>query len=82
MRIASIHPQSTTAGLSPNGFRIEVFTAGCKKARDGAPCPGCFNTGLWEGTLYPNIPVDELVTEINGYKNDYVTIVGGERKKG
>lgn len=69
-----------TAGLSPrNNERIELFFAGCKMARDGHPCPGCFNRDLWSDENSIEQSPQEIVDYISQYSdNKYVTIVGGE----
>lgn len=79
LRVASVHPQSTTAGLSPfEDKRTEVFLAGCRMALSGHPCPGCFNVDLWDEKYFPEVSVDDLFCDIKEAGNKFVTIVGGE----
>lgn len=80
IKIFTVNTSSKTAGLSPvDDSRVEIFFSGCKMAREGNPCHGCFNRDLWQDDAY----YDETPkTIINGIKrvtdNKYVTIVGGE----
>jgi len=79
LRVASVHPQSTTAGLSPNeDKRTEVFLAGCRMALSGHPCPGCFNVDLWDEKYFPEVSPEDLLIDVEEAGNKYVTIVGGE----
>lgn len=78
MHVAAVRGNSLTAGLSPTGTRTEVFLAGCKMALSGHPCQGCFNSGLWDSTGWPEVTVDELCDDVLAENNKYVTIVGGE----
>lgn len=79
LKVASIHADSTTAGLSPrDNKRTEVFLAGCKAAMQHHPCPGCFNKDLWDPTWFPEKEVEDIFNEIRNIGNPYVTIVGGE----
>ena len=48
IKIFSAYLHSLTAGLSPHkNERVELFFAGCRMAREGNPCDGCFNQDLW-----------------------------------
>ena len=79
LRVASVRPQSTTAGLSPNeDKRTEVFLAGCRMALSGHPCPGCFNVDLWDPKYFPEVSPAELLEDVKNAGNKYVTVVGGE----
>lgn len=78
MHVAAVRGNSSTAGLSPTGTRTEIFLAGCKMAREGHPCQGCFNSDLWDPVGWPEVTVDELCEDVLAEKNKYVTIVGGE----
>ena len=65
LRVASVRPQSTTAGLSPNeDKRTEVFLAGCRMALSGHPCPGCFNVDLWDPKYFPEVSPAELLEDV------------------
>ena len=72
--------RSKTAGLSPyNDERIELFLAGCRMAREGHPCPGCFNSDLWYDDNCHEQTAEEIVSYIESMTdNKYITIVGGE----
>ena len=79
LRVATIHADSTTAGLSPKqNKRTEVFLAGCKTAMQHHPCPDCFNKDLWDPQWFPEKEVNDVFKEICDIGNPYVTIVGGE----
>ena len=71
---------SKTAGLSPyNDIRVELFLAGCKMAREGHPCPGCFNSPLWDSKGGRSQDISEVIQYIEKMTdNRYITIVGGE----
>lgn len=74
--------KSTTAGLSPTGERVEIFLAGCKMAREGNPCPGCFNKHIWSDKIIHLQETSDVLQYIkNMTENKYITIVGGERMK-
>jgi len=81
LRIFNAKWTSMSAGPSPDGNRrTEIFLAGCKKAADGDPCPGCFNAELWRSEVF-----NAEVTPVECYKqivkyapNKHVTFVGGE----
>lgn len=68
-----------TAGPSPlNNVRTEIFLEGCKKAIEGNPCKGCFNSSTWiHGRSTPQDPV-KVASHIANNCNGYVTIGGGE----
>ena len=74
----SIH--SKTAGLSAsNNERVELFLAGCKMAREGHPCAGCFNSELWNDFKSEEMEVNEVLEYVTKMTdNKYITIVGGE----
>ena len=81
-KLFSINCHSKTAGLSVPEFndeRVEIFFAGCKMAKEGHPCPGCFNSSLWsqEGSIdmTPKQIIDFIQKDT---QNRYITIVGGE----
>lgn len=79
LAVASIHADSSTAGLSPrDNLRTEVFLAGCKLGLRGHPCPDCFNSDLWDPQWFPQVEVEDLVNEIKKIGNPFATIVGGE----
>lgn len=80
IKIYTVRFNSITAGLSPvNNERVEIFFAGCKMAREGNPCPGCFNQELWQGDSYFAETATSICNEIEKTtSNKYVTIVGGE----
>lgn len=71
---------SDQAGPSrDNNKRSEIFMMGCKKARDGKPCEGCFNSVTWnyyDEAHYDNDYVVENIIKNSKTKN--VTFVGGE----
>lgn len=76
-----INWEAMTAGPSPdNNKRVEVFLFGCYKAAKGDPCPGCFNSKLWDSSVaeFSKDPI-ECADKINELApNKYVTIGGGE----
>ena len=81
MVVFTIRPNSKTAGLSPVGdTRTEIFFGGCKMAREGNPCPGCFNSDLWPEHPVGSIEMtaQEIFKNVEEIGNKYVTIVGGE----
>lgn len=79
LSIAAVRKNSVTAGLSPrDNKRTEVFFAGCKMARSGHPCPGCFNVDLWDSKYFPKLNYRAVLHDIEKCKNPYVTLVGGE----
>lgn len=81
MKIFSVNWEATTAGPSPdNNKRTEIFLYGCKKAKQGNECKGCFNKELQdESNCIKNYTVDEMVETIKKFSpNRYITIGGGE----
>lgn len=80
IKIYTVRFNSTTAGLSPvNNERIEIFFTGCKMAREGNPCQGCFNQELWQGDSYFVETAESICDETERTTdNRYITIVGGE----
>ena len=81
LSVFDIKLEATTAGPSPdNNKRTEVFLLGCKKAQQGNPCPGCFNSITWDTSRveFTRDPV-ELAAKLNETTpNKYITIGGGE----
>ena len=86
VKLYDIRWVSHTAGPSPitNEFgpncRIELFFMGCKKAREGNPCPECFNPGLWADKENVRLldPKDMVQHIMKHSDIRYITIVGGE----
>ena len=80
LSVFDIKLEATTAGPSPdNNKRTEVFLLGCKKAQQGNPCPGCFNSITWDTSRveFTRDPV-ELAAFLNEITpNKYITIGGG-----
>ena len=81
LKVFDIRYETFTAGPSPyNNSRTEVFLLGCKKACQGDPCPGCFNSATWDISKaeWGYDPV-ELAAFLNeNTPNKYITIGGGE----
>ena len=83
MLIYDIKWQVYTAGptyKSYNGCRTELFLFGCKKALEGNPCIGCFNSQIWDSSVSKKsyTPL-EVASNINRFAlNRYITIGGGE----
>lgn len=79
--IRDIRWKITTAGPSPlNNNRTELFLLGCKKAMDGNPCKGCFNSSTWDSSKaeFSHNPIS-MAKHINEHApNKYITIGGGE----
>lgn len=71
---------SKSAGPSLDGVRTEIFLAGCRKAEEGNPCPGCFNQEIWKkNDYYGYMSPRECFNHIRRYApGKYVTFVGGE----
>jgi len=73
---------SHTGGPSPydNNARTELFLMGCKKARLGIPCKGCFNQELWADIADARLLNPEsMANHIAKFApNKFITIVGGE----
>lgn len=70
-----------TAGPSPdNNMRTELFLLGCKKAKEGNPCKGCFNSATWDITKAEHSRDPEEIADfiIANAPNKYITIGGGE----
>lgn len=70
-----------TAGPSPyNNERTELFLLGCRKAIEGNPCKGCFNSSTWDNSKAQWSHNIELMAEHinNNAPNKYITIGGGE----
>lgn len=82
LRIFDIKWEVETAGPSPNNKRIEVFLLGCKKAMEGNPCKGCFNSVTWNKNIAEwsrdPIEVANMIIERCDPKHKYITIGGGE----
>lgn len=83
LRIFDIKWEVKTAGPSPNdNKRIEVFLLGCKKAMDGNPCKGCFNSVTWNKSIAEwsrdPIEVADMIIKRCDPDNKYITIGGGE----
>ena len=75
IKIFTVNTSSKTAGLSPaNNERIEIFFAGCKMAREGNPCEGCFNKDLWyDDSFYDETPktiIENIKKEKRGIIQD------------
>lgn len=81
LKVFDIKLEATTAGPSPyNNKRTEVFLLGCKKAKLGNACPGCFNSITWDDSKaeFSHDPI-ELAAKLNEIApNKYITIGGGE----
>jgi organic radical activating enzyme len=81
LRIFNAKWTSLSAGPSPDrNRRTEIFLAGCKKAAEGYPCPGCFNVELWSSEAYvASQSPEEAFQHIKKHApNKYITFVGGE----
>lgn len=81
LKIAYVRWTAKTAGPSPfNNERTELFLLGCKKALEGNPCQGCFNSGTWDASkqkvIDDPIKTAEYINEMS--PNKYITIGGGE----
>lgn len=73
--------RATTAGPSPdNNQRVELFLLGCKKAKKGNPCKGCFNSITWdiEKAEFSRDPIEVADFIAENAPNKYITIGGGE----
>lgn len=72
---------ATTAGPSPyNNERTEMFFLGCRRAMEGNPCNGCFNTATHDDTI-STVTYDPVKAADHTMKyapNKYITIGGGE----
>jgi organic radical activating enzyme len=81
MIIYDIKWETKTAGPSPlEGNRMELFTFGCKRAAEGNPCAGCFNSALWDSSkAEKSYTPQEIADNIKKWaKHKYITIGGGE----
>lgn len=80
MIIYDIKWETKTAGPSPEGNRMELFTFGCKRAVEGNPCAGCFNSALWDNSVAEkSYTPQEIADNIRKWaKHKYITIGGGE----
>lgn len=81
LKIFNVKWTSQSAGPSlDNNKRTEVFLAGCKKAREGRACKGCFNKELWSQDVYYGLctPVEAFENIKKYAPNKYITFVGGE----
>lgn len=81
IKVFDITWSTDTAGPSPyENKRTELFLLGCKRAEEGIPCKGCFNSVIWDSSkaLHSWDP-KELADKINTLApNKYITISGGE----
>lgn len=79
IRLADVRWSVKTAGPSPaDNIRTEIFLEGCKKAIEGSPCKGCFNSSTW---IHGRNPLQDpilVARHIAKNCNGYVTIGGGE----
>lgn len=80
IKLFSVDWSTNTAGPSPlDNKRVEVFFKGCRKAMEGNPCKGCFNTPLWSDEADKTHDPIDMAAHINKYApNKYITIGGGE----
>ena len=81
LKIFDINWRAKTAGPSPlNNERIEIFLLGCKKAAEGRPCPGCFNSITWDANKathsWDPTEVANKIAKTTPVR--YITIGGGE----
>ena len=81
IKIFDIRWNTITAGPSPyNNERTELFLLGCKKAAQGNPCKGCFNSSLWDSSKaefsWDPLEVAKKINELA--PNKYISIGGGE----
>lgn len=70
-----------TAGPSPyDNNRTELFLLGCRKAKQGNPCKGCFNSITWDNSKAQWSHDIKLMAQHinNNAPNKYITIGGGE----
>ena len=80
IRLRDIRWDVKTAGPSPDdNQRVELFLLGCKRAMQGEPCKGCFNSSTWNNNAsWTHDPV-LMAQHINQLApNKYITIGGGE----
>ncbi len=80
IKLFSVTWSTDTAGPSPfNNKRTEVFLKGCKRAREGNPCKGCFNAKLWDDFTEFSYSANEMSKNfVANSPNKYITIGGGE----
>ena len=81
IKIGYVRWIAKTAGPSPfSNERTELFLLGCKKALEGNPCKGCFNSDLWDESKQNIIDDPIKVAEYINIMapNKYITIGGGE----
>ena len=80
LKIFNVYWSSETAGPSPdNNKRTEIFLSGCKKARNGNACKGCFNPDLWYEDYIAEVSPEDLLRQVKKFApNKFITFVGGE----
>lgn len=80
IKLFSVTWSTDTAGPSPfNNKRTEVFLKGCRRAMEGNPCKGCFNTKLWDDFTEFTYSASEIAKNfVRNSPNKYITIGGGE----
>lgn len=81
LKIFNVKWTSKSAGPSlDSNRRTEIFLAGCRKAREGHACPGCFNKELWSKDVYygSDSPAEAFKNIKAHAPNKYITFVGGE----
>lgn len=82
MYIYNVKWEVKTAGPSPhNNNRTELFLLGCKKASEGNPCKGCFNSQMWHIDKEKSIcqtPYEVAKQLFKYMPNPHLTIGGGE----
>ena len=79
LRIHDIKWSTPIAGPGPQGLRTELFLRGCRRARLGAPCEGCFNPAIWSDQVDTKYTVDQAVRQIVRFApSRHITIGGGE----
>jgi organic radical activating enzyme len=81
IKLFDIKWTANTAGPSPyNNERSELFLFGCKKAMEGNPCKGCFNSNTWDNSVVEYTHEPEQMAEhlLKHMPNRYLTIGGGE----
>ena len=81
LKVFDIRWRTDTAGPSPNNNeRVEVFLLGCKKAMNGNPCVGCFNSPTWDDSIakFSQDPIALADFIASTTTSRYLTIGGGE----
>lgn len=79
LKIFNVYWSSKTAGPSPDNVRTEIFLSGCKKAKQGNPCKGCFNPDLWNEDYIAEVSPEDLLRQVKKFApNKYITFVGVE----